>query len=93
MQDRQVSPDGYVINHEAASPSYGVSAPHPAAALPELLIPAQVAPTIGDRFSTAGVDWAWYAGGWDDALAGNPHPRFNRSGFQKAIAFQTVSGV
>jgi acid phosphatase len=26
--------------------------------------------TIGDRLSDAGVSWAWYAGGWDDA-AGN----------------------
>jgi len=23
--------------------------------------------TIGDRLSAAGVDWAWYAGGWDNA--------------------------
>jgi len=26
--------------------------------------------TIGDRLSHAGRSWAWYAGGWDDALAG-----------------------
>ncbi len=31
---------------------------------------AQTLPTIGDRLSGAGVDWAWYAGGWDNA-AGN----------------------
>jgi phospholipase C len=24
-------------------------------------------PTIGDRLSSAGVDWAWYAGGWSNA--------------------------
>jgi acid phosphatase len=24
-------------------------------------------PTIGDRLSAAGVDWAWYAGGWSNA--------------------------
>ncbi len=33
-------------------------------------LPAQTAPTIGDRLSAKGVDWAWYAGGWDNA-AGN----------------------
>jgi acid phosphatase len=33
-------------------------------------LPAQTTPTIGDRLSGAGVDWAWYAGGWDNA-AGN----------------------
>ena len=29
-----------------------------------------VALNIGDRMSDAGVSWAWYAGGWDNA-AGN----------------------
>lgn len=33
-------------------------------------LPPQTTPTIGDRLSAAGVDWAWYSGGWDDA-AGN----------------------
>ncbi len=28
---------------------------------------AQTNPTIGDRLSAAGVDWAWYSGGWADA--------------------------
>ncbi len=28
--------------------------------------------TIGDRLSDKGVDWAWYAGGWDAALAMTP---------------------
>jgi phospholipase C len=32
--------------------------------------------TIGDRMSDAGISWAWYAGGWDDAEAGNPDPSF-----------------
>ncbi|HEX6653325.1 MAG TPA: acid phosphatase [Thermoleophilaceae bacterium] len=32
--------------------------------------------TIGDRLSAAGLDWAWYAGGWDDAAAGHPDPLF-----------------
>jgi phospholipase C len=30
-------------------------------------LPAQTAPTIGDRLSAKGVDWAWYAGGWSNA--------------------------
>jgi phospholipase C len=30
-------------------------------------LPAQSAPTIGDRLTAAGVDWAWYAGGWSNA--------------------------
>jgi acid phosphatase len=30
-------------------------------------LPPQTAPTIGDRLSGAGVDWAWYGGGWSNA--------------------------
>jgi acid phosphatase len=30
-------------------------------------LPPQTAPTIGDRLSGAGVDWAWYSGGWANA--------------------------
>jgi phospholipase C len=30
-------------------------------------LPPQTAPTIGDRLSTAGIDWAWYSGGWSNA--------------------------
>lgn len=32
-------------------------------------LPAQIGPTIGDRLSARGVSWAWYAGGWNAALA------------------------
>jgi phospholipase C len=28
---------------------------------------AQSSPTIGDRLTAKGVDWAWYAGGWSNA--------------------------
>ena len=31
------------------------------------LLPPQTHPTIGDRLSAAGVDWAWYSGGWSNA--------------------------
>jgi len=30
-------------------------------------LPPQTAPTIGDELTSAGVDWAWYSGGWDNA--------------------------
>jgi acid phosphatase len=35
---------------------------------------AQTAPTIGDSLTSAGFDWAWYAGGWSNAagLVGGP---------------------
>ena len=30
-------------------------------------LPPQTGATIGDRLSEAGVDWAWYSGGWSNA--------------------------
>jgi acid phosphatase len=30
-------------------------------------LPAQRAPTIGDRLTAKGVSWAWYSGGWSNA--------------------------
>ena len=30
-------------------------------------LPPLTTPTIGDELSAAGVDWAWYAGGWNNA--------------------------
>ena len=76
LQDRAVTPDGYVVNSILGSPAFSVNSPHPSTAKPDYMVPNQTAPTIGDRLSAAGVSWAWYAGGWDDALAGRPHQRF-----------------
>jgi acid phosphatase len=69
--DAQLTPDGYVVNT-----AYSVNAPHPASAKPEVLVPQQTFPTIGDRLMAKNVDFAWYSGGWDDALAGNPGVNF-----------------
>jgi phospholipase C len=71
LQDNNLTEDGYVVNT-----SFTVNAPHPKDAQLDTLIPNQTAPTIGDRLSNAGVTWGWYSGGWNDAVAGNPDPRF-----------------
>jgi phospholipase C len=71
MQDKNVTPDGYAINT-----SYTVNNPHPASTAADHLVPNQTLPTIGDELSQAGVTWAWYSGGWNDALAGNADPLF-----------------
>ena len=73
-QDGSVSPDGYVIN--TVQPSYQPSGIEPAkggdpkradpAGNP---LPPQTGQTIGDLLSAKGVDWAWYAQGWDIAVA------------------------
>ncbi len=39
-------------------------------------LPLQTMPTIGDRLSEKNISWAWYSGGWNDALAGKPAKNF-----------------
>jgi len=69
--DGAVTPDGFVVNT-----SYSVNAPHPASASAATLVPNQTNPTIGDRLNDKGISWAWYSGGWNDAIAGHPDPTF-----------------
>jgi phospholipase C len=39
-------------------------------------VPNQTFATIGDRLSERHISWAWYSGGWNDALAGHADPLF-----------------
>ncbi len=72
VKDGEVTPDGYVVNT-----AYTVNAPRPARITdPRYLLPNLTFPTIGDRLREKGISWVWYAGGWNDALAGRPHPLF-----------------
>jgi phospholipase C len=71
VKDGPVTPDGYLVN--TAFPAYG---PHPAATPASKLVPPLHTATIGDRLSAKGISWAWYAGGWNNALAGHPDPLF-----------------
>lgn len=72
VKDGAVTPDGYVVNT-----SFTVNSPHPSSITDTTqLVPNQTAPTIGDRLSDKGVSWAWYSGGWNDAIAGNPNSLF-----------------
>ncbi len=72
VADRVVTPDGYAVNT-----AFSVNHPIPPSVTdPATLVPNQTFPTIGDRLSEKRLDWAWYSGGWDDALAGKPDPLF-----------------
>jgi phospholipase C len=72
VTDGVVTPDGYAVND-----CFPIKGPSPKSITdPAMLLPLQTNPTIGDRLDEAGVSWAWYAGGWDDAVAGNPAPSF-----------------
>jgi phospholipase C len=75
----RVSPDGYLVN--TAQPPYQPSGIPPAPeGDPRLADPAknpappQTAKTIGDTLSAKGGSWAWYAGGWNAALADGEQP-------------------
>ena len=70
-RDGSVTPDGFAVDHlEPFNPPYQAGTPD------DERVPPQSLPTIGDRLSDAGVSWAWYAEGWNDAVAGHPAPSF-----------------
>jgi len=71
VKDGAVTTDGYAVNTVLSSFS-----PHPANAKPENLLPPQTMPHIGDRLDQKHVSWAWYSGGFNDALAGKPDVNF-----------------
>ena len=56
--------------NQLACGNYGVNTMQPIfqpSGLFGAMIPAQTNPTIGDRLTAKGVDWAWYSGGWSNA--------------------------
>jgi len=63
-KDPTVTPDNYAVN--TISPHY----PPYDSKYDENRLPPQTHVTIGDRLSEKGVSWAWYSGGWNDAIAG-----------------------
>jgi phospholipase C len=83
--DGRASPDGFLVN--TTQPLHQPSGIPPAAQGSRELAdptrypaPAFTDKTIGDTLSAKGVSWAWYAGGWDAALAdGRQDPAVKRS--------------
>jgi acid phosphatase len=75
VRDGAFTPDGYAVNTMAPpyQPSYVAPAPggDPTLADPSnpRVMPPQTYATIGDRLTAKGVDWAWYSGAWQYALA------------------------
>lgn len=71
-KDGAVTPDGYAVNT-----TFSINTPHPTHITDRSqLLPAQTQHTIGDRLSAKRISWAWYSGGWNDALSGHPDPMF-----------------
>jgi phospholipase C len=63
INDPSVTEDGYAVG--TIQPYY----PPYNSAHPENRLPAQTQATIGDRLSEKNISWAWYSGGWDNAIA------------------------
>ena len=72
LKDGAYTPDGYAVNNVYSS--FGPRSPE--AVHPEKVLPPLTLPTIGDRLSDKGIDWAWYAAGWNNAVAGKPDASF-----------------
>ncbi|MGF7079657.1 alkaline phosphatase family protein [Mucilaginibacter sp. UYCu711] len=70
IKDGTVTPDGYAVN------TLNSVNLHPKNADPLGLVPNLSGATIGDRLSDKGIAWAWYSGGWNNAVAGKPDPTF-----------------
>ncbi|CUJ67305.1 acid phosphatase [Achromobacter xylosoxidans] len=82
-----LTPDGYGVNTMAPPywPSFSRDAAHPEladATSPQTMVP-QEHPNIGDLMDAKGLDWAWYAGGWQAAVDSTAN-----SGFPSSPNFQ-----
>ncbi|MBO0733630.1 MAG: phosphoesterase, partial [Methylocapsa sp.] len=54
--------------------------PYSPGAAEERRLPPLTNPTIGDRLSAAGIDWAWYSGGWSNAIGDIGAPGWTNGG-------------
>lgn len=79
-----LAPDFWAVNTMgppyAPSMSFDPVRPDFADVKDRTTMPPQDHATIGDRLSDKGVDWAWYAGGWAAALAGDGNTQTVRGG-------------
>jgi acid phosphatase len=69
--ERIVTPDGFAVNTV-----YSSNPPYPKNYNASRALPLQNNTTIGDQLTNAHISWKWYAGGWNDAMNGNPDPSF-----------------
>ena len=64
---RLPTPPGVVCGDFAVNTIQPVNQPYTPGTAVNRRLPVQTAATIGDRLTDAGIDWAWYSGGWSNA--------------------------
>jgi phospholipase C len=64
---RAATPTGVVCGDFAVNTTQPTYQPYTPGTAQSKRLPPLDNPTIGDRLSAAGVDWAWYSGGWSNA--------------------------
>ncbi|MDR3496695.1 MAG: acid phosphatase [Ancalomicrobiaceae bacterium] len=69
-----IKPSGEPVEPKVTADYYAVNTlfpenPRPVKTGEATILPNQTLPTIGDRLTEKGIDWRWYSGGWNDAVA------------------------
>ena len=75
-EHRAATPPGVVCGDFAVNTIQPAAWPYAPGTAETKRLPPLTAPTIGDRLSDAGIDWAWYAGGWANAEGDPSQPAF-----------------
>lgn len=77
INNETVTPDGYAVNTiESIFMPHNLTITDDTKLLPTKLLQAQTMPTIGDRLTGKNISWAWYSGGFNNAVAGKPDKLF-----------------
>lgn len=59
---------GHLCGDYVVNTPFSVQWPYPATSSPATRMPLLTYDTLGDRLNEAGIDWAWYSGGWTNAV-------------------------
>ena len=91
--DGSVTPDGFTVNTLQAPYQPSGIAPAEGGDLAladptKAPVPPQSLKTVGDTLSAKGVSWAWYAGGWNAAVADGRRP----PGEKRNVIYNTARG-
>ena len=91
--DGTVTPDGLTVNTSQAPYQPSGIAPAAGGSLDladpaKAPVPPQTLKTIGDTLSAKGVSWAWFAGGWNQAVADGRRP----PGEPRNLIYKTTPG-